>query len=130
MFTLSYDRTHNVLMARFAGVFSSCDLEELDRAVISFTAHEGPSHGLLDFSTLEAVTMPMGKLLRRGQQPPISPGYRRVFVVPGSQGHEFASVFASQQAARGTASVQIVSTLEEAYRLLRLPKGARFEPVG
>jgi hypothetical protein len=129
VFTLSYDRRHNVLMARFSGVFSSQDIAELDQAVIAFTAREGPVHGLIDFSELEAVTVPLSKLLQRGQQPPISPGHKRVMVVPGPQGREFASTFADQQVAAGSGGITIVSTLEEAYRLLHLPREARFEPV-
>ena len=129
MFTLAFNRRHNVLRARFTGVLSSQDVAELDEAVIAFTAREGPSHGLIDFSELEAVSVPTSRLLQRAQQPPFSPGHKRVFVVPGSAGHDFARTFASQQAAIGGGGVDIVSTLEEAYRLLCLPREPHFEPV-
>jgi len=129
MFSLAYDKGHKVLQARFEGVLSSQDIEELDRAVIAFTAREGPTHGLVDFSAVELVAMPASMLTQRSQQPPFSPGHKRVFVVPGSAGHDFARTFASQQAAIGGGGVDIVSTLEEAYRLLRLPREPHFEPV-
>ena len=130
MFTLAYERRHNVLMARCTGVLSSQDIAELDQAVIAFTARDGPVHGLIDFSGLEAVTVPLSKLVQRGQQPAISPGHKRVLVVPGPQGREFAAAFADQQVAAGSGGITIVSSLAEAYRLLNLPSEARFESVG
>jgi hypothetical protein len=36
MFDLTFDRNHNVLLARFAGVFSSEDVESLDRTLTAF----------------------------------------------------------------------------------------------
>src|SRR3954471_1645495 len=117
MFTLAYETRHKVLLARFTGVFSSEDVAALDRAVIEFTARHGAVHGLLDFTGLEATTVPMSKLLQRAQQPPISPGYKRIFVVSETQGHEGVREFASQQAVAGVERPQIVSTLDEAYRL-------------
>jgi len=129
MFTLAYDRAHNVLLARFAGVFSSQDIGELDRAVMAFTAREGPSHGLLDFTAVDAVSVPLSRLVKRSQQPPFSPGYRRVIVANGPQALEVARTFASEQALAGSASVQIVATMDEARTLLRIGKTPRFEPV-
>ena len=125
-----YETRHKVLLARFTGVFSSDDVAALDRAVIGFTARHGAVHGLLDFTSLEATTVPMSKLLKRAQQPPISPGYKRVFVVSEAQGQEGAREFASQQAAADADRPQIVSTLAEAYRLLGLSEQPHFEPVG
>src|SRR5215471_14513446 len=81
MFSLAYDKGHKVLRARFEGVMSSQDVDELDRAVIAFTAREGPTHGLVDFSAVDVVSIPPGILARRSQQPPFNPGYKRVFVV-------------------------------------------------
>ena len=130
MFTLAYDRAHNVLLARFAGVFSSQDIEELDRAVMAFTAREGPSHGLLDFTAVDAISVPLSRLVQRSQQPPFSPGHRRVFVADGAQALELARTFASEQALAGSGGVQIVATRAEAYALLRIGKTPRFEPVG
>jgi hypothetical protein len=130
MISLSYDRVHNVLWARFSGVLSSQDIEEVDRAVMAFTAREGPSHGLLDFSAVDAVSMPLSRLVKRSQQPPFSPGFRRVCVAEGPQALELARTFASEQAQSGSGGVQIVATLAEAYAYLRIGKTPRFEPVG
>jgi hypothetical protein len=130
MVRLAYNRQHNVLRARFAGLFSSQTLEELDRLVVAFTMRRGPAHGLLDFRAVEAVVVPTGILLRRSQQPPSNPGHKRVFVAPGQQALELARTFAHEQAALGLGHVQIVATLEEAYALLALSGPfPRFEPV-
>ena len=131
MFTLAFERKHKVLLARFSGVFSSQDIEELDRGIVAVTAREGPSHGLLDFTDVEAVSLPMSRLVQRSVQPPFSPGYRRVFVVgDGPQALEIARTFAAEQALAGSGNVEIVATLEDAYRLLGLGKEPNFDPVG
>jgi len=111
-----------VLLARFTGVFSSEDVAALDQAVIEFTARHGPVHGLLDFTGLEATSMPMSKLLRRG--------YKRVFVVTETQGQEMAREFASEQATAGSEAPRIVSTVAEAYRLLGLSEQPHFDRMG
>jgi hypothetical protein len=41
MFDLTFDRNHNVLLARFAGVFSSEDIESLDRTLTAFISRHG-----------------------------------------------------------------------------------------
>ncbi len=128
MFSLAYDKGHKVLRARFEGVMSSQDVDELDRAVIAFTAREGPWHGLVDLSAVDVVSIPPGILARRSQQPPFNPGYKRVFVVSPAA-LELARTFATHQAAAGLGTVEIVTTLAEAYRILRLPRVPRFEAV-
>lgn len=131
VFTLAYDRPHNVLMARFSGVLSSEDVEAHDHAVLAFTVRHGrPWHGLVDLTGVELVSMPVSRLVWRSQQPPFNPGYKRVLVASGPAAMEFARTFAGQQTAASMGSVPIASTLQEAYRLLRLPKEARFEPAG
>jgi len=71
----------------------------------------------------------MSKLAQRGRQPPINPGYRRVFVIGPSQTPEFAREFQAHQAHAGASGLEIVTTLEEAHALLRLGKEPRFEPI-
>ena len=114
MFTLAFERKHKVFLARFSGVFSSQYIEGLDRGIIDVTSREGPSHGLLDFTEVVAVTVPMSRLMQRSRQPPFSPDYRRVFVVgDGPQAVEVARTFAAEQVLAGAGNVQIVVTLEE-----------------
>jgi hypothetical protein len=41
MFDLTFDRNRNVLLARFVGVFSSEDVESLDRTLTAFISRHG-----------------------------------------------------------------------------------------
>jgi hypothetical protein len=129
MMSLAYDRQSNILRANFAGVLSSDDIEELDRAVVAFTASHGPFHSLVDFRAVDAVSVPLTKLLKRSQQPPASPGYERVFVAPGPLALEVARTFAREQAALGAGRVHIVATLDDAYLHFGLTQLPTFEPV-
>src|ERR1700722_9442637 len=80
MFTLGYERLSNVLLARFTGVYSSQDIADLDIALLGFAAQHGPSHIIRDLSSVDGVAVPASKIVQRGQEPPISPGYRRITV--------------------------------------------------
>ena len=129
MLSLAYDRQHNILRAQFSGVFSSEDIAELDHAVVRFTASQGPSHSLVDFRAVEAVSVPFTKLVKRSQQGPASPGFKRVFVASEQPALEVARTFAREQAAIGAGRVHIVATLEDAYAYLSLRQLPDFEPV-
>ena len=45
--------------------FSSEDIAGLDEAVLLFTARHAPTRGLIDFSLLEAVAVPMSNTNHR-----------------------------------------------------------------
>ncbi len=128
MFALAFDRRHKILLTRFDGVLTSADIAELDRAVVRFTASHGRAHGVLDFSGLSAVAVPMSKLLQRGQQPEISPGYTRIFVVPNPELFQLAQTFVHQQASAGSGAPLLVSTMREALESLSVAT-PYFEPV-
>ena len=65
MFALAFDRRHNILLSRFSGVFNSSDIAELDTAIVRFTSDHGPVHGILDFSNVSAVSVPLNRLMQR-----------------------------------------------------------------
>jgi hypothetical protein len=54
MFSLSFDDNHRVLLAQFAGVLSSEDIEGPDKALVAFVARHGLARGILDFSAVQA----------------------------------------------------------------------------
>jgi hypothetical protein len=124
VFSLYYERRHNVVMTRITGVLSSEDIEQHDRAVLMFLAglfaSEPKVRGLYDFSAVEAVAVPVSKTHQRGQRPAIIEGQRVVVAPPGAAGAEWAALIAEQQRAAGLREPTIVATLEEAYRLLGL----------
>ncbi len=130
MFTLSFDRTHRVLMARINGIFSSPDMAELDGAVIHFLSLQPDSaevRGIYDFSHVQAFAVPASKFAERGFQPPIVRG-RRVLVAPAYAGESFGSSFRNLQRGAGNSAFTVVPTLQAAYALLDLTD-PNFEPV-
>jgi hypothetical protein len=114
MFTLAYDRRHKILLARVSGVLGSSDVAALDDAISRFTARNGPAHGLMDFTSVSTVAVPIAKLL-----PNSGAGYKRI-VIARSEMLELA-----RTAARGPS---IVSSLDEALRQLGAVSPS-FEPV-
>jgi hypothetical protein len=120
MFTLSYERRYNVLLARFAGVYSSQDAVALDMARVEFSARHGPSHIIRDFSAVEGMAVPASKIIQRGQEPPISPGYKRVTVAPRPDLYETARIFGVEQRLAGNDEPKLVTTLDEALRELNV----------
>jgi hypothetical protein len=129
MLGLFYERRHKVVLTRVSGVFSSEDLNEHDRALLNFRAGKEGVRGLYDFSSIEALAVPISKINQRGQGPAIIDGMRVVVASPGAAGLDFASRIADQLRAAGHREPQIVATLAEAYRLLELdnPQFERIE---
>lgn len=128
MFALAYDRRHNILLSRFSGVFNSSDIAELDTEIIRFTADHGPAHGILDFSLVTVVSVPISKLIQRGRQPAISPAYRRIIVAKESELLQLARAFTIQQGLAGSPEPVVVSSMKEALEILAAENPA-FEPL-
>jgi hypothetical protein len=128
MFALAFDRRHNILLSRFSGVFNSSDIAELDSAIVRFTSDHGPAHGILDFSAITAVSVPLSRLLQRGRQPAISPAYKRVIVARDPELFQLARSFTIQQGLAGSPVPIVVSSMEEALKALAA-EDAVFEPL-
>jgi hypothetical protein len=77
MFDLAFDRNHNVLLVRLAGVFSSEDVESLDRHLTAFVSRHGFARGIFDFSLVEASDAPQTFLTWHGRSPQILLGQQR-----------------------------------------------------
>ena len=133
MFSLYYERRHNVIMTRLTGVLSSEDIEEHDRSVLLFLAglfaSERQVRGLYDFSQVEALAVPISKMTQRGQRPAIIDGFRVVVPPDTAAGLDFVRLIADQLRAAGHREPVIANTLEEAYRLLGLDN-PQFDQVG
>lgn len=124
MFSLFYERRHNVVMTRITGVLSSEDIEAHDSAVLNFLAglfaSDQKVRGLYDFSAVEALAVPISKIDQRGQRPAIIEGMRVVVTPQGAAGADFATRLSSQLRMAGHREPLIVDTMDEAYRLLEL----------
>jgi hypothetical protein len=128
MFALAFDRRHNILLSRFSGVFNSSDIAELDTAIVRFTSDHGPAHGILDFSAVVAVSVPISRLLQRGRQPAISPTCKRIIVAKDPELFQLARSFTIQQGLAGSPEPIVVSSMEEALKALGA-ESAEFEPL-
>jgi hypothetical protein len=126
MFSLLFDSSHSVLLAQFAGVLSSEDIEDLDKALAAFVSRHGFARGIFDFSSIEANAVPRSFFLRRGRLPQILLGQERIIVAPQQEMYELACTYAAQQRDFGTAVPRVVRVLRDAYRLLDL-KQADFQ---
>ena len=120
MLSLFYERRHNVVMTEVAGVLSSEDIAEHDRALLDFLPGKEGIRGLYDFSKVEALAVPISKINQRGQRPAIIEGMRVVVAPPGAAGLDFAERISEQLRMAGHREPTIVATLDDAYRLLAL----------
>jgi hypothetical protein len=125
MLQLELDRANRVLLVTVTGIFSSVDMEELDRVVIDALAREGQLRGIFDYTDVEAFAVPESRLIQRAQQPAIM--RERVIVASRVQGGVGARTYGRAQREAGESQATIVQTLAEAYQVLRLRR-PRFEP--
>jgi hypothetical protein len=128
MFTLSFDSNHRVLLAQFAGVLSSEDIEGLHNALVAFVAQHGFARGILDFSSVQANALLRSFLVRRARLPQILLRQERIIVAPQQELHELACAYAAQQRDFGNIGGQVVRALDDAYRMLDL-KQSDFRPL-
>ena len=128
MFSLSFDSNHRVLLAQFAGVLSTEDIEGFDKALAAFVSRHGFARGIFDFSSVQANAVPRSFLAWRARLPQILLGQERVIVAPQQEIYELARVYATQQRDFGNIQGQIVRTLAAAYLALDL-RQADFRPV-
>ena len=126
---LAYDRAHRVLHLQLSGVYYSDDLDRFDDIALRFVKAHGPVHMILDFSGTTALSVPAGRLARRGQLPPLCPEHTRVMVMPRSDLVEFGRTFREHQRQCGYATPIVTSTLYEALRTLSLGDMTQFQPV-
>jgi len=127
MLSVDFDRNARVLRVTISGIFSSEDLEEIDRIAIEFAAREGQVRSILDYTDVEAFAVPESRLAQRARQPPIMQD-QRVIVASRIVRGEHARAYGRHQREAGNTEATIVDTLAEAYAMLRLKK-PRFEPV-
>ncbi len=128
MFQLLYDPTHNVLMTRLYGTYVESDITLRDKAVARFVARRGPARGIMDYTSVEAVDLPIEVVLKRSAGPALLHGQARVIVAPREPVWALNRVFAAHSLYRRGDEPLLVRSLEEAYRALAIDQPA-FEPL-
>ena len=128
MFALSFDSNHRVLLAQFARVVSTEDIEGFDKSLAAFVSRHGFVRGIFDFSSVQANAVPQSFLVRRARLPQILLGQERIIVAPQQEMYELACAYAAQQRDFGNVEGQVVRAIGDAYRLLSLEQ-ADFRPL-
>jgi len=129
MIEVALEPRHRILLSRFLGLFTSDDIEALDRVVKRVVHESGPIAGLIDWSGIETIAVPPWRLVQRGRAPQIAPGSRRVMVAPPHGPiHEMVRAYADQQRDYGNAVPIVVCSLDEAYAVFGITDPV-FEPV-
>jgi hypothetical protein len=128
VFDLLFDRRHVVLMSRFHGRYVAADIAVRDNAVARFVARHGLARGIMDFTAVEAIDVPIDYVLARCDAPPMLPDRTSVNVAEREPAYSLNRVIAAHLLYSRKVEPLLVSTLEEAYRALEIDKPA-FEPV-
>jgi hypothetical protein len=126
LFQLLYDATRNVLLTRLSGVFTEEDIVLRDRHVAWFVARHGLARGLMDYSGISRVDIPLDVIVRRAQGPPMLPGQTRVVVAPNEPAYSLNRVIVAHQYLSRKVEPLVVGSLQDAYYALG---SARFDFV-
>ena len=128
MFQLLFDPGHNVLMTRLYGTYVEPDITLRDKAVARFVARHGLSRGIMDFTSVEAVDVPIEAVVRRSTGPAVLHGQARVIVAPREPVWALNRVFAAHHLYRHGDEPLLVRSLDEAFHALAIDEPA-FEPL-
>jgi len=115
MFSLSFDGNHRVVLAQFAGVLSTEDIEGFDKVLAAFVSRHGFARGIFDFSSVQANAVPRSFLMWRARLPQFLLGQERVIVAPQQDIYELACAYDAQQRDFGNVEGQVVRALGDAY---------------
>ena len=114
MFTVEFDRLNTLLVIRFGGRLVLGDIASFDKFASAFVAAEGPVHIIVDFSSVQSVSIPDRAIAERGRQPQLCPSHCRAIVAPQAELRGLYQVFAANQANVGLVPPPIVETLKQA----------------
>ena len=114
LFQLLHDRIHNVLLTRLSGVYREEDIVLRDRQVAAFVARNGLARGLMDYTAVTAVDIPMDVIVRRAQGAPMLPGQARVIVAPHEPSYSLNRVVAALQYYSRKVEPVLVKSVEDA----------------
>ena len=128
MFTLEFDRIHQVLLIRFGGMLLPDDIRSLAQAAHLFLRDHGAVRRLLDFSDVSTVAIPESFLRSPSGLTQITFAQAGVFVVSQEELLDLVRRFVRQQREYGNPEPAIVRTIAEAYAVLNI-SAPHFAPV-
>jgi predicted RNA-binding Zn-ribbon protein involved in translation (DUF1610 family) len=128
VFHLLHDKRHNVLLTRFSGTYVATDISLRDKAVGRFVARNGLARGIMDYSAVEEVDIPIEVVVERSSKPGLLPGQARVIVAPREPLWAMNRIFAAHRLFRQGEEPLLVRSIEEAYEALFMVDPV-FEPV-
>lgn len=128
VFQLLHDNRHNVLLTRFSGTYTGTDISLRDKAVGRFVARNGLARGIMDYSAVEAVDIPIEVVVERSSRPGLLRGQARVIVAPREPLWAMNRIFAAHRLFRQGEELLLVRSIDEAYHALSMVDPA-FEPV-
>ena len=123
LFRLLYDAARNVLLTELSGTYTEEDIVIRDRQVARFVARHGLARGLMDYTGVTRVDVPMDVIVRRAQSPPMLPGQTRIVVAPAEPAYSLNRVFIAHQYFSRKVEPLMVHSVQDAYRALG---GSRF----
>ncbi len=119
MIEVAFERRHRILLGRFIGVFSSDDIEALDRVVKKFVHENGPVVGLMDWSDVDTIAVQPWRLVQRGRAPQIALGQQARDGRARRPAPRHGPRLCRPAAHYGNLEPIVVRSLEEAYDALR-----------
>jgi hypothetical protein len=115
---VDFDAKHNILRGTLEGPMSGVVLLELYHKASEFMASHPPCRAILDFSHVTEFEVSSEAIRQVAASPPVVPaGYMRVLVIPQVFIYGLARMF-QILGEKHRPELQVVRTLEEAYRLL------------
>ena len=115
VFQLLHDQRHNVLLTRFSGTYVATDISLRDKAVGRFVARNGLARGIMDYTAVEAVDIPIEVVVERSSQPPLLPGQARVIVAPREPLWAMNRIFAAHRLFRQGEEPILVRSIDSAW---------------
>ena len=116
-------------MSCFRGTYTADDIVLRDNAVVRFVDEHGPARGIMDFTAVEAIDVPMGTVVERCEAPPLLRGTPRVILAPTDLTYRFNKVVAAHQLYSRKVAPVLVRSLDQACRALGMG-AADFRPIG
>lgn len=125
---VDFDATNNILRGTLDGRMTGAILLNFYAAATKYMASHPPCRGILDLSGVTEFEVSSNAIRQIAAAPPAFPtGYMRVLVIPKDFIFGLARMF-QILGERTRPELQVVRTLDEAYRLLKV-ESPEFRPV-